>query len=132
MKPFNLNEYLANPSREIITEDGRPVRIVCTDAKAKYPIVALVEEDEKERVFKYTKDGSYIDGIAKHKHDLYFKPAAKKGWIIIFKSVYNQMPCVLTSSIYNTKEEALCFIKDNKGAYPDCIKKTICIEWEEE
>ena len=132
MKPFNLNEYLANPSREIITEDGRPVRIVCTDAKAKYPIVALVEEDEKERVFKYTKDGSYIDGIAKHKHDLYFKPVSKKGWIIIFKSVYNQMPCVLTSSIYNTKEEALCFIKDNKGAYPDCIKKTICIEWEEE
>ena len=131
MKPFNLNEYLANPSREIITEDGRPVRIVCTDAKAKYPIVALVEEDEKEKVFKYTKDGSYLDGI-KHKNDLCFKPVTKKGWIIIFKSVYNQMPCVLTSVIYNTKEEALHFIKDNKGAYPDCIKKTICIEWEEE
>ena len=133
MKPFNLKEYLANPSREIITEDGHPVRIICTDAKnCKYPIVALVEEDEKERVLKYTKNGSYIDGIAKHKHDLYFKPATKKGWIIIFKPAYNQMPYVLTSVIYNTKEDALNFIKDNKGAYPDCIKKTICIEWEEE
>ena len=132
MKPFNLKEYLANPSREIITEDGRPVRIVCTDAKAKYPIVALVEiEDGLERVFKYTKDGSYLDGI-KHKNDLCFKPVTKKGWIIIFKPAYHQMPYVLTSVIYNTKEEALHFIKDNKGAYPDCIKKTICIEWEEE
>lgn len=131
MKPFNLNEYLANPSREIITEDGRPVRIVCTDAKnCKYPIVALVEEDEKERVFKYTKDGSYIDGIAKHKHDLYFKPATKKGWINIFKPV-NQMPCILTSVIYNTKEDALHFIEANKCVHTDCIK-TICIEWEEE
>ena len=131
MKPFNLKEYLANPSREIITEDGRPVRIVCTDAKnCKYPIVALVEEDEKEKVFKYTKDGSYIDGIAKHKHDLYFKPATKKGWINIFKPA-NQTPCILTSVIYNTKEDALNFIKANKCANTDCIK-TICIEWEEE
>ena len=132
MKPFNLNEYLANPSREIITEDGHPVRILCTDAKnCKYPIIALVEIDGKERVIKYTENGSYLEGV-KHKQDLYFKPVAKKGWIIIFKSVYNQMPCVLTSVIYNTKEDAMHFIKDNKGAYPDCIKKPICIEWEEE
>lgn len=131
MKPFNLNEYLANPSREIITEDGRPVRIVCTDAKAKYPIVALVEiEDGLERVFKYTKDGSYLDGI-KHKNDLCFKPATKKGWINIFKPVVNELPCILTSVIYNTKEDALHFIEANKCANTDCIK-TICIEWEEE
>ena len=131
MKPFNLNEYLANPSREIITEDGRPVKIVCTDAKAKYPIVALVEiEDGLERVFKYTKDGSYLDGI-KHKNDLYFKPVTKKGWVNIFKPDINQMPCFLTSVIYNTKEDALNFIKANKCTRTDCIK-TICIEWEEE
>lgn len=131
MKPFNLKEYLANPSREIITDDGHPVRIICTDAKnCKYPIVALVEEDEKERVFKYTKDGSYIEGV-KHKHDLYFKPATKKGWINIFKPV-NQMPCILTTVIYNTKEDALHFIEaNNQCANPNCIK-TICIEWEED
>ena len=130
MKPFNLKEYLANPSREIITEDGRPVRIVCTDAKnCKYPIVALVEIDEKERVIKYTQNGSYLEGV-KHKQDLYFKPATKKGWINIFKPV-NQMPCILTSVIYNTKEDALNFIKANKCTNTDCIK-TICVEWEEE
>ena len=130
MKPFNLKEYLANPSREIITEDGHPVRIVCTDAKnCKYPIVALVEIDEKERVIKYTENGTYLEGV-KHKQDLYFKPATKKGWINLFKPV-NQMPCILTSVIYKTKEDALNFIKANKCANTDCIK-TICIEWEEE
>ena len=30
MKQFNLNEYLANPQRKIITRDGRPVRIIST------------------------------------------------------------------------------------------------------
>ena len=130
MKPFNLNEYLANPSREVITETGLPVRIVCTDAKSKYPIVALVEiEDGLERGFKYTKNGSYLDGI-KHKNDLYFKPVTKKGWVNIFKPV-NQMPSILTDTIYNSKEDALNFIKVNKCANTDCIK-TVCIEWEEE
>ena len=130
MKPFNLNEYLANPSREIITEDGHPVRIICTDAKNyRYPIIALVEIDGKERVFKYTENGSYIVGV-KHKYDLCFKPVIKKGWVNIFKPA-NQMPCILTSVIYNTKEDALNFIKANKCVHTDCIK-TVCIEWEEE
>ena len=131
MKPFNLNEYLANPSREIITEDGRPVRIVCTDAKnCRYPIIALVEIDGKERVIKYTENGTYLEGV-KHKQDLCFKPVTKKGWVNIFKPV-NQMPCILTSVIYNTKEDALHFIEaNNQCANPNCIK-TICIEWEED
>ena len=39
MKPFNLEEYLANPNKELITRDGRKVkRILCTDVKSKYPV----------------------------------------------------------------------------------------------
>ena len=83
----------------------------------------------KERVIKYTENGSYIEGV-KHTQDLYFKPATKKGWINIFKPV-NQTPCILTSTIHNTKEDVLNFIKVNKCANTDCIK-TLCIEWEEE
>ena len=29
MKPFNLEEYLANPNRKIVTRDGRNARIIC-------------------------------------------------------------------------------------------------------
>ena len=50
MKQFNLEEYLANPSRKVITRDGRNVRIICTDAKGKhvYSVIALITEVEGE------------------------------------------------------------------------------------
>ena len=44
MIPFNLEEYTKNPNRKIVTRDGRAVtKILCTDAKGPFPIVALVE-----------------------------------------------------------------------------------------
>ena len=33
MKQFNLEEYLKNPSRKVITRDGREARIICTEGK---------------------------------------------------------------------------------------------------
>jgi hypothetical protein len=42
MKQFNLEEYLANPSRKVVTREGRSARIICTDAKEGYPVVALI------------------------------------------------------------------------------------------
>lgn len=44
MKSFNLKEYLANPSRKVLTMDGRPVRIICTDYTDEFPIVASVPD----------------------------------------------------------------------------------------
>ena len=62
MKHFNLEEYIQNPSRKVVTRDGRNARIICTDAKALYPIIALVESpnhvDEIAR--SYTKDVSFL------------------------------------------------------------------------
>ena len=43
MKQFSLEEYLKNPSRKVVTRDGRKARIVCTDAMGDYPLIALVE-----------------------------------------------------------------------------------------
>ena len=31
MKKFNLKEYLKNPSVKIVTRDGKPARIICTN-----------------------------------------------------------------------------------------------------
>ena len=44
MKPFNLKTYLENPSREVVMigDNSIPVRIICTDVKGEYPIIALV------------------------------------------------------------------------------------------
>lgn len=46
MKQFNLEEYLKNPSRKVITRDSRSVRIVCTDMIGTvYPILAICRID---------------------------------------------------------------------------------------
>ena len=68
MKQFSLTEYLKNPSRKIVTRDGRLVkRILCVDAKGDYPIVALIKsKDEKEEYpFRYTVNGQFSQGYEK-------------------------------------------------------------------
>lgn len=48
MKQFNLDEYLKNPNRKIVTRDGRAVRIICIDKKSDaWPIVALATKKRK-------------------------------------------------------------------------------------
>lgn len=42
MKQFNLEEYLKDPNKKVVTRDGRNVRIICTDRKGtEYSVVAL-------------------------------------------------------------------------------------------
>lgn len=31
MEQFNLNKYLENPDRKLVTREGNSVRIICTD-----------------------------------------------------------------------------------------------------
>ena len=126
MKPFNLKEYLENPSREVIMigDSSIPVRIICTDAKGYYPIIALVTLDATtECPFRYTEDGLAHEG-EKSESDLYFKPAKKSGWVNIYTSKISGD--TTTGSICKTKEEALSLI-NGRDNYLD----TIYIEWEE-
>ena len=126
MKPFNLKTYLENPSREvfIIGNSSIPVRIICTNAKGDYPIIALVTLDATtESAFKYTEDGLAYKG-KKSESDLYFKPVKKYGWVNIYTSKFSGE--ATTGSICKTKEEALSLI-DGRDNYLD----TIYIEWEE-
>lgn len=75
MKQFDLKEYLANPSRKVVTRDGRKVRIICTDMNYKnHPIVALIAQDnDTENVYTYTKDGEW-DNYESTTYDLFFAP----------------------------------------------------------
>ena len=121
MKPFNLEEYIANPSRKVMTRKRIPVRILCTDAKGEYPIVALVKNESKEIANNFTKDGRlYKD--SKDDRDLFFAPERKEGYINLFK----QTSGLNTGFVFNTKEEAE---KSAKGI-PNYIT-TVKIEWEE-
>lgn len=127
MKQFNLSEYLENPSREIVTRDGRSVRIVCDNANIiddgnTYPIVALVKkEDNTDVPASFTNNGVYLVG-EEDDFDLFFKPTQKEGWTNVYRDFNNE---IIIGTVYETKEEALN--KKIIGRYID----TIPIKWEE-
>ena len=81
MKAFNLEEYLKNPSRKVVTRDGRKVRILCTDAKTEYPVIALVERSSGayEEAISYTRGGHYLSYESSRVNDLFFAPKSTKG-----------------------------------------------------
>ena len=91
MKPFNLSEYLENPSREIVTRDGHPVRIVCVNANIiddgnTYPIVALIKKkDNTDDLTSFTNTGVYLVG-EEDDFDLFFKPTQKEGWTNVYRN----------------------------------------------
>ena len=120
MKPFSLEEYLANPSRKVVTKDGKSVRIICTDAKGICPVVGLVAYENYELAFNVMKDGK-IDGIL----DLFFAPEKKEGWINIFKGASDNRFLGYTC-IFKTKENA----EEGRKGVSGYIT-TIKIEWEE-
>ena len=124
MEKFNLEKYLANPSRKVVTRNGRNVRIVCTDMKYKvYPILALEEipDDNSEYVYAFTKDGNYEIGDLSI-HDLFFAPEKHEGWINIYEDMGNRK----YTGIYDTKAEA-----EDSVSPEGCYLTTIKIEWEE-
>lgn len=60
MKQFNLHEWLQDKSRKVVTRDGRPVRIICTDRKSRSGnIVGLVGEYES-LIYVWNNDGKHI------------------------------------------------------------------------
>ena len=132
MKQFNLEEYLKNPSKKVVTGDGRNVRIICTDSKIRnYPIIALVEEPSRfENLFSYTEGGQMVSYEPLKKYDLFFAPEKHEGWVNIYKAGVERetLGCLQTryvgSSIWPTEEAA------KTAADADDIV-TIKIEWEE-
>ena len=123
MKQFNLEEYLANPSKKIVTREGKPARIICTDAKfEKYQVLALItKKDGQEFIAIFDTLGKYH---CKHYSylDLFFASEKHEGWINLYKSGISWS---LGTSIWQTEEEAKKWV--DAADYVTTIK----IEWEE-
>ena len=124
MKQFNLQEYLANPKRQVVTRDGRPVRIICTDSDAEGgPIVAIVTmDDEKKRVLNYYENGIFFGLDSPSVDDLFFAPTIVKRWGIVYRKA---------ERLFDTREEAEKWMEE-----ADEVEKKFCfvckVEWEEE
>ena len=126
MKQFNLQEYLANPSRQVVTRKGQKARIVCTDRaglNAK-PIVALITLPNGDEVIKTFWNNGFETTAIEGENDLYFAPEKHEGWIIINK--YPDGVRDTNGIIYNNKSD----IPDMPPVGAQRIV-TIKIEWEE-
>lgn len=125
MEQFNLEKYLANPKRKVVTRDGRNVRIICTDQKGtEYSVIALCTmSNGSENCYFYLPNGRrYWSAGADSCTDLFFAEKYE-GWVNLYKINSSISPGPLT---YNTKKEA----ESATGNRPEYIS-TIKIEWEE-
>lgn len=127
MKQFNLDEYLKNPSKKVVTRDGRSVKIHCTNFTRAHNIIAQIEGNDFSASY-------HKDGIFTHEEesncDLFFAPEKHEGWVNIYKAgAYREtLVCMANryvgSSIWPTEEAA------KTAADADPVT-TIKIEWEE-
>lgn len=144
MKQFNLEEYLKNPDREVVTRDECKVRIICTDRKnqenqERYPIIALVETDEGDESIKsYTIDGKLSAYGLEHDLDLFFAPEKHEGWInlpALLPEEQGDLPHPFKIPVFETEAKARmasenverCRIKIEDNSHYYSVK----IEWEE-
>lgn len=124
MKQFSLEEYLKNPDKKVITRDGKPARIICTDKRGNKPVVALIlaPDNKIEVPFFYTSNGFFYKDGRDDCDDLMFASIKKEGWVNLFKN----NSTIITGEVYNTEAEAKSAILC-KYTYISTTK----IEWEE-
>ena len=122
MKPFDLEEYLKNPNRKIVTRVGNPVRILAIDLEDKdFPIAAAIDN---RYPLSYTSRGTrnyelrYDD-----ENDLFFDSEKHEGWANLYRCA---LDIIYAGCVYTSEKEAKEHI-DNPQRYVATVK----IEWEE-
>ena len=125
MEQFSLEKYLANPSRKVVTRDGKSVRIICTDRRdLNFPIVALIEKDSGgEVIYVHTKDGICCN-TCPTTYDLFFASEKHEGWINVYR--YSDGGHAYAGAVYDSKEDA-----EKRKTIDENYVTTIKIEWEE-
>ena len=120
MEKFSLDEYLKNPSRKVVTRDGCPVRILCTDKKSyNEQIIGLIMGDNgMEFISTWTQQGkSFFNSDTPN--DLFFAPERHEGWVNIYRGLNGDYA---NGYVFDSEEKA----KERGGSIA-----TVKVEWEE-
>lgn len=123
MKQFNLEEYLKNPSKKVVTRDGKPVKIYCTNFASDQPIIATIGDEEYS--YSFSKDGRFISGMYKSCHDLFFAPEKYEGWLNVYRHT-DTGEVTFGAILHTSREEA-----EKEGKTNSYYVATAKIEWEE-
>ena len=121
MKQFNLEEYLKNPSKKVVTRDGRSVKIHCTNYIGAQKIIAQVEG--KDYSSDFSNDGRFIVG-EESRCDLFFAEK-QEGWLNLFKDT---LGIIYGGCVYTSKDEAK---EEEHPTDKESHVATIKIDWEE-
>lgn len=121
MKPFNLEEYLANPTKKVVTRKGLSVRILATDLEdSDFPIAAAIGN---RYPLAYTSRGTRNYELwHEDDNDLFFATEKREGWVNVYMNCNERY----LGTLYSSKEDALEVTKAN-----DNYVATVKIEWEE-
>ena len=123
MKQFDLDEYLKNPSKKVVTRDGKSARIICTDRVAQeYKLVALVMKDGTESMCAYNTNGCVYKNDT-HSLDLFFAPEKHEGWTPVYRESTGS---IRFGYAYSTKKEA-----EEASKYNTRFITTTKVEWED-
>ena len=120
MKQFNLEEYLKNPLRKVVTREGKNVKILCTNFTKAQHIIAQIEGNDYSTAFH--KDGIFVNGFESN-CDLFFAPEKHEGWVNLYRDIRD---ITYVGGIYISEKEA----KENIY-FPSRYITTFKIEWEE-
>ena len=126
MEQFSLEKYLANPSRKVVTRDGKNVRILCTDRKldSKEVVGLTMNNDGTEGLLSWSKQGKSLS-LNDSSFDLFFASEKHEGWVNLYKWA-NKDCAYYIGSMYNSKAEA-----EKRKESGENYVTTIKIEWEE-
>ena len=95
MEQFSLEKYLENPNRQVVTREGRKVRIICTDFdNPDYPVVGEINGHKWPITF--ATNGEAIKGRQLY-NDLFFAPTIVKRWGVVYRK---------SERLFDTREEA--------------------------
>ena len=104
MRKFNLEE--AKAGKAVVTRTGRPVRILCFDAKGSDPIVGLIELDFTSYASTYNESGIFREGV-ESEQDLFMKSEKKEGYIFFeLSEVYKKTGIIETFGVFESFEDA--------------------------
>lgn len=85
MKKFNMEEWIKNKSKKVVTKNGKNAKIICINADKEYPVGAIIEVENSRTLGLFKSNGVYSNGD--HNYDLFFieEPKFKVGDRISYK-----------------------------------------------
>ena len=127
MKPFSLKEYLKNPSRKVVTRDGRDVKILCTNYYLGNQCI-IAEVVDIDRSFSFNQYGVQIGTAGYSPLDLFFATEKKVGWVNIYRGCCGP---ITSANVFSSKEEAEEASMHCNGFTQRLHLAIVKIEWEE-